>query len=91
MCLVHYGHNFDHNFDHNQLGGPISHRQIGQNTQIDSVWIVGGFRGSNPGPLAPKARIMPLDQIPCAWHEKSLMRLYPGESKKGEFQVGVTA
>ncbi len=24
----------------------------------------GGFRGSNPGPLAPKARIIPLDQSP---------------------------
>ncbi len=24
----------------------------------------GGFRGLNPGPLAPKARIIPLDQIP---------------------------
>ena len=27
--------------------------------------IRGGFRGLNPGPLAPKARIMPLDQIPA--------------------------
>ncbi len=27
----------------------------------------GGFRGLNPGPLAPKARIIPLDQIPVLY------------------------
>lgn len=26
---------------------------------------VGAFRESNSGPLAPKARIIPLDQMPC--------------------------
>uniref|UniRef100_A0A3Q7F8B7 Uncharacterized protein n=1 Tax=Solanum lycopersicum TaxID=4081 RepID=A0A3Q7F8B7_SOLLC len=25
----------------------------------------GAFRESNSGPLAPKARIIPLDQMPC--------------------------
>ena len=28
----------------------------------------GAFRESNSGPLAPKARIIPLDQMPNAWH-----------------------
>ena len=27
----------------------------------------GDFRGSNPGPLAPKARIIPLDQNPSCF------------------------
>ncbi|OAP16589.1 hypothetical protein AXX17_AT1G29260 [Arabidopsis thaliana] len=26
---------------------------------------MGAFRESNSGPLAPKARIIPLDQMPC--------------------------
>ena len=27
--------------------------------------VTGAFRESNSGPLAPKARIIPLDQMPC--------------------------
>ncbi|KAK8316585.1 hypothetical protein V6Z12_A13G052400 [Gossypium hirsutum] len=29
---------------------------------------IGAFRESNSGPLAPKARIIPLDQMPNFWH-----------------------
>ena len=29
--------------------------------------IAGDVRESNPGPLAPKARIIPLDQHPLSW------------------------
>ena len=29
---------------------------------------IGAFRESNSGPLAPKARIIPLDQMPSCWY-----------------------
>ena len=31
---------------------------------VESIKKFGEFRESNPGPLAPKARIIPLDQTP---------------------------
>ncbi|WZZ49559.1 hypothetical protein YC2023_049666 [Brassica napus] len=35
----------------------------------------GAFRESNSGPLAPKARIIPLDQMPCCYFNSIKMTI----------------
>ena len=39
-----------------------------ENNKYSDEVKIGAFRESNSGPLAPKARIIPLDQMPGCWN-----------------------
>ena len=47
----------------------------GGHCRVEKV-LDGDVRESNPGPLAPKARIIPLDQHPLSWWKEAGNSVY---------------
>ena len=50
--------------------------------------LSGAIRESNPRPLAPKARIMPLDQSPSCWFSrKCIYKIFKIEKDKKNIKL----